>query len=101
MTEHEADIESDLSAFHRVDDPMTLDGPRYFRLAFRLTAYAGVLAAKAYAESREERNGASEAYSAAPTASAPSARASHVSDDVMLATLGEEWVEHVVEGEGE
>jgi hypothetical protein len=101
ITEHEADIESDLSAFHRVDDPMTLDGPRYFRLVMRLTAYAGVLAARAYAESEEARNAANGAHSAAPTTYAPAAKSSHVSDAAMIATLGDDWVEHVVEREGE
>lgn len=55
--EYEEDIASDLSAFHRVDDPMTLDGPRYFSLAARLPAYAGILQARVVAEEREREKG--------------------------------------------
>lgn len=40
------DIESDMSAFHRVDDITTLDGPRFFKLAWRLSAYQGVIRAR-------------------------------------------------------
>lgn len=32
-----------MSVFHRVDDPMQLDSPRYFRLAERLVHYDGAL----------------------------------------------------------
>lgn len=41
-----ADIESDLSVFHRVEDIESLDGPRFFRLTHRLAAYSGVMAAR-------------------------------------------------------
>jgi hypothetical protein len=44
------DIASDLSVFHRIDDPSTLDGPRFFRLAWRLAAYQGVMQARVTAE---------------------------------------------------
>lgn len=40
------DLESDLSAFHRVDDMFELDGPRFFRLAVRCSAYDGVMRAR-------------------------------------------------------
>ncbi len=40
------DLESDFSVFHRVDDIFEMDGPRFFRLAVRLPAYAGVMAAR-------------------------------------------------------
>jgi hypothetical protein len=50
MLDYLDDIASDLSAFHRIDDPSTLDGPRYFRLAWRLAAYQGVMQARAAAE---------------------------------------------------
>lgn len=40
------DLESDFSVFHRVDDLHALDGPRFFRLALRIFAYDGVLAAR-------------------------------------------------------
>jgi len=38
-----ADVESDLSAIHRIDDPYEQDGPRMLRLAFRLAHYPGIL----------------------------------------------------------
>lgn len=43
MLDHLADLESDFSAIHRVDDIYQLDGPRFFRLAWRISAYKGVI----------------------------------------------------------
>jgi hypothetical protein len=37
-------VESDLSVFHRIEDPMALPGPRLMKLAERLPAYRGALA---------------------------------------------------------
>ncbi len=92
-TEHEADIASDLSAFHRVDDVMTIDGPRYFSLAQRLTPYSGVMGAIAAQRAQREREGGS----GAPAASQGNTP-SRVSDDALLATLASEgWAEHVRE----
>jgi hypothetical protein len=59
MLDHLDDIASDLSVFHRIDDPSTLDGPTYFRLAWRLAAYQGVMQARANA-AREEQQPSSE-----------------------------------------
>lgn len=50
MLEHLDDIESDMSVFHRVDDIYKMEGPRFFRMAFRLAAYSGVMAARLQAE---------------------------------------------------
>jgi hypothetical protein len=47
------DIESDLSVFHRIDDPYSLDGPRYFRYAWRLAAYQGVMQARVNAQQQD------------------------------------------------
>lgn len=92
-TDYEADIASDLSAFHRIDDPMLIDGPRYFSLAPRLAAYSGVLSARAEKIRQDEREGVSVAHGAAPTRSTPE-RPSVVSDDVALAMLAAEgWAE--------
>lgn len=55
VLDYEEDIESDLSVFHRVDDPMTLSGPSYFARAERLPAYEGVMRRRAQAEA--DRNG--------------------------------------------
>jgi hypothetical protein len=46
VVDHLADIESDFSVFHRVDDPLSLAGPEFFRKTYRLSAYSGVLAAR-------------------------------------------------------
>ena len=46
VVDHLEDLESDFSVFHRVDDLGTLDGPRFFRLALRIFAYDGVMAAR-------------------------------------------------------
>ncbi len=56
VLDHLADLESDFSAFHRVEDITQLDGPRFFRMAYRLSAYQGVMAARlAVQEQRHAR----------------------------------------------
>jgi hypothetical protein len=40
---HLADLQSDFSAIHRIDDMYALDAPTFFRLAYRLPVYQGVL----------------------------------------------------------
>lgn len=96
--DYQADIESDLSAFHRIDDPMTIPGPRYFALVVRLAAYAGVLAARAEEYREREKSGSHGAHSAAQrggTAAAPQ----RVADDAALAMLSDGWVEHTTSEE--
>jgi hypothetical protein len=39
------DVESDMSAFHRVDDIRQLPGPRFIRFAERLPHYSGAVRA--------------------------------------------------------
>lgn len=98
VAESEADVASDLSAFHRIDDPMTIDGPRYFSLAVRLGAYLGVVAARA-AEHRAAEQGRDTAPVAAPRSAATAPQQpTRQSDTALLATLAAEgWAEHVVE----
>lgn len=43
MLDHLADIESDLSAIHRIEDMYQVQAPRFFRLVFRLACYEGVV----------------------------------------------------------
>lgn len=93
--DREADIASDLSAFHRIDDPMQIDGPRYFSLAQRLTAYNGVMGAIAAERHRREQEGGRGAHSASQGTSSAPAR---VSEEVALAQLADGWLEHNVEG---
>lgn len=97
--EYEADIASDLSAFHRIDDPMTLDGPKYFQLAHRLSAYSGVMAARAEKMRQDEREGIGGAHSAPAGAYASSAdRPSRVADNTALAMLeADGWLERATE----
>lgn len=59
MLKHIRDIESDLSAFHRIDNIWSMDGPRFFALAYRLPAYKGVMRALAEREmgDRQKRTG--------------------------------------------
>lgn len=49
--DHELDIASDLSVFHRVDDPEEMPAPLYFDRAERLAHYRGVIRDYALAES--------------------------------------------------
>jgi hypothetical protein len=92
--EHEADIASDLSAFHRIDDPLSIDGPRYFSLAQRVGAYSGVMAAIYAERQRREQEG----NGGAPSGSSASSQPAKVDDVVAIANLSDGWVEYVKEG---
>ena len=52
--DHLDDIESDLSAIHRIDDMWAMDGPRFHRFARRLPAYRGAMRAVAERQARDE-----------------------------------------------
>lgn len=54
MLKHIRDIEADLSAFHRVDNMWSMDGPRFFAFAYRLPAYNGVIRALAEKQAMEQ-----------------------------------------------
>lgn len=58
MTDHLPDIASDLSAFHRIDDPGEMEAAVFFALAYRLPAYQGAMAAVAARQSQEQGGGA-------------------------------------------
>jgi hypothetical protein len=66
---HLADIESDMSVFHRVDDIWQMKPARFFMLAHRLPAYQGVMRERTLAAQREQEPQA--AGPRAPAASAP------------------------------
>lgn len=87
--EAEADIASDLSAFHRIDDVEQIDGPRYFSLAQRLTAYQGVRGAVVAERAQRERDGGT-----APSGRHSAGARSEVSNSTAFAEAGG-WVEHV------
>jgi hypothetical protein len=38
------EIESDFSVYHRIDDVLEMDGPRFLRLVARIGAYGGAVA---------------------------------------------------------
>lgn len=46
MPHYLEDIRSDLSVLHRVDDMEVMPAPRFYALAYRLTAYQSVIATK-------------------------------------------------------
>lgn len=70
--DHLADIESDMSVFHRVDDIWAMPPARFFRLAYRLPAYRGVMREVALAAQRDQEP--EDRPVAARTAPAPARR---------------------------
>lgn len=50
------DIESDMSAVHRVDDIHSMPAPRFFALAWRLPHYRGVMRDRVTALQREQED---------------------------------------------
>ncbi|MFJ9771240.1 hypothetical protein ACIRVF_08345 [Kitasatospora sp. NPDC101157] len=50
MLDHLDDLASDFSVFHRIADITLLDGPTFFRLAWRMPAYEGVMRVRATAQ---------------------------------------------------
>lgn len=77
---------------HRVDDWRTLDGPRFFRYAVRLSAYQGVMAARVEEERRGGLRGVE--LRARPSA-APQRRAQPANDPNIIAKLeAQGWIEH-------
>jgi len=83
VLDHLADVESDLSAFHRIDSMMTVPGPRFFRLAIRLSAYAGIMQARVAAVANDDQP-------PTPTAQAagrPGTRDTYVPDTVTAASV--------------
>jgi hypothetical protein len=54
LHEHRADVESDLSVFHRIDDLAGLHPQRLIDLVVRLGFYPGVVQARLRAETQAE-----------------------------------------------
>lgn len=63
-----------MSVFHRVDNIEDLPGPKFFSLAVRLTAYTGVLQARAEALRQEEEDSGTTSYSTAQTSNVSSSQ---------------------------
>jgi hypothetical protein len=55
VLKHLDDIESDLSAIHRIDDMWAMEAGRFFRFAHRLPAYKGAMRAIAEAQAMEQQ----------------------------------------------
>ena len=66
---HLADIESDMSAVHRVDDIYSMPAPKFFSLAWRLPHYQGVMRDRVIALQREQED--TQPGSPAPAAGRP------------------------------
>lgn len=49
------EVESDMSAFHRIDDVYAMPAPRFINLAVRLFAYKGIIRALYEAEQHREQ----------------------------------------------
>lgn len=60
MLEHLADLASDFSAIHGIRDMLSLPGPVFFSLAYRLSAYQGVMALRAAEQEPETAPGPQE-----------------------------------------
>ncbi len=54
MVDYRDEIDSDLSVFHRIDDPQGIPSSRYFRLAWHLASYDGAVAAAIRAEHQQD-----------------------------------------------
>jgi hypothetical protein len=73
VLDHQADIDADFLAIYGIDlYEQEVDGPRYFALAYRLTAYQGVMAALADEEREDQPSTTPTRTQAAPTGRAPS-----------------------------
>jgi hypothetical protein len=54
VLDHLDDLASDFSAVHGIRDMGELDGPAFFKLAYRMTAYRGVMRELAIAEQQDD-----------------------------------------------
>ena len=54
MRDHLGDLASDFSAIHGIRDMLALPGPVFFSLAYRLSAYQGVMALRAAEQEQED-----------------------------------------------
>jgi hypothetical protein len=54
VLDHRADLASDFSAIHGIRDMLALPGPVFFALAYRMSAYQGVMAARAAEQEAEQ-----------------------------------------------
>jgi hypothetical protein len=68
VLDHQADIDADFLAIYGIDlYEQEIDGPRYFALAHRLTAFQGVMAARVEAENETSSTPTRTSSTAPPT----------------------------------
>ena len=68
MLDHLRDLASDFSAVHGIRDMLALPGPVFFAFAYRMSAYQGVMAARA---AEQEDDGPRAAQEPPPRRTAP------------------------------
>jgi len=84
VLDHEDDIDADFLAIYRIDlEQVDVPARRYFALAYRLTAYQGVMAARAE-EERERQQPARTTPTRTSTAAAPQGRGTSEVTEVSL-----------------
>jgi hypothetical protein len=67
VLDHQADIDADFLAIYGLDlEQAEITGPRYFALAYRLTAYQGVMAALREEEAQQPSTTTTRTHSEAP-----------------------------------
>lgn len=76
-------MESDLSVFHRIDDPASLHPQRLINLAVRLGFYSGVVQARLRAESAAEDAAQPAAYDISADRTVDSSAASLGADPIL------------------
>lgn len=84
VLDHLEDLDADFLAIYGLDlEHVEISAPRYFALAYRLTAYTGVMAARAE-EEQEQRQPASSTPTRTSTTAAPTPRGSSETTEVSL-----------------
>lgn len=91
--DHIEDVESDMSAFHRVDDIYTMPAPTFFSRVVRLGAYMGVVQARIAKEQEEDGGTYTAPQSSATAPNTRPERPAVVSNEVAFAQL-DDWVEY-------
>jgi hypothetical protein len=86
VLDHMDDVASDMSVFHRVDDPWSMPAPRFFAFAARLPLYGGAVHAALPRPTQP-------AYAGPGNASPPDAPAQM--DVRQQALLAPDWIEIV------
>lgn len=80
---HEADIDADFLAIYGIDlCEQEVPGPRYFALAYRLTAYQGVMAARVEEEREDQPSSSTPTRTSTPAA--PTGRGTSETTEVSL-----------------